>query len=57
MGVMSNYIPESMGKNKILSIIALWDVHDTEVVCHKKFPMSSLTQFVFICLHEFNEVT
>ena len=31
MGVMSNYIPESMGRSKKRSIIALWDVQDTEV--------------------------
>jgi len=32
MGVMSNYIPGSMGRNKKRSIIALWNVQDTEVV-------------------------
>jgi len=57
MGVMSNYIPESMGRNKKGSIIALWDVQDTEVVCHKKSPLPCLIQFVFIFQHEFNEVT
>jgi len=37
MGVMSSYIPESTGRNKKRSIIAVWDVQDTEVVCHKGF--------------------
>ena len=57
MGVISNYILDSMGRNTKRSIIALWSVQDTEVVCHKKSPLPCLIQFVFICLHEFNEVS
>ena len=57
MGVISNYILDSMGRKKKRSIISLWNVHDTEVVCHKKSPLPYFTPFVFICLHEFNEFT
>ena len=55
-GVMSNYIPE-MCEVTIRSFIVLWHVQDTKVVCHKKSPFHCLVQFVFICLHECNEVT
>ena len=57
MGVFSNYILDSMGRSTKRSIIALWNVQDTEVVCHKKSPLPCLIQFVFIFQREFNEVT
>jgi len=58
-GVIFNYIPEDYVRNQpfIHSSIVLWLVQDTEVVCHKKSPFHCLVQFVFICLHEFNEIT
>ena len=53
---MSNYVPE-MCEDTNRSFIVLWHVQDTKVVCHKKSFFHSLVQFVFICLHECDEVT
>jgi len=54
---MSNYIPEDYVKETKPPIYCSMAVQDTEVVCHKKSSCNCLVLFVFICLHECNEVT
>jgi hypothetical protein len=56
-GCVSNCIPKDYVKKQNRPFIVLWHVQDTEVVCHKKSPFHCLVQFVFIWLHECNEVT
>ena len=55
MGVMFNYIAECEETNR--SFVVLGYVQDREVVCHKKSPFHYVVEFVFIFLHECNEVT